>query len=267
MRQRHTWWQRLRSLRHRFWYGVSRRLAWSRGPFCEVPAGDLPARPLAQTQRIDELRRRFGVHFERRLSASTSLNNYEYLDLLDRVWSRCGLRRPSGGVVVDVGCASFWYAAAWQAFFQPAALTGVEVDGHRLFKNGRARIDYAAGYLAGLPHSRFLVADYTDCDLPADVITAWFPFVTAPALLAWRLPLKLLDPGRLFAAARRNLRAGGVLVMANHGLEEAAAARALCSAANFSLVGMVVEPGVLSAERPRPAILSVWCCLTTQYSY
>ena len=35
---------------------------------------------------------------------------------------------------------------------------------------------------------------------PADLITAWFPFLTPAAILAWRLPLSLLAPERLFAA-------------------------------------------------------------------
>ena len=265
--QRYSPWQRLRSLRHRFWYGVSRRLAWSRGMVRETPAGELPARPVAQTLRIAELRRRFEVRFEGRLSVATSLNNYEYLDLLDRAFGLCGLPRPTGGVVVDVGCASFWYAAAWQAFFRPSTLIGVEVEGHRLFKDGHTRIDYAAGYLADLPRARFLVANYADCDLPADVITACFPFVTAPAILAWRLPLTLLEPERLLAAVRRNLRTGGVFLMANHGLDEATRAKELCDAANLTLMGTLTDPGVFGAHRSNPAILSVWRCLTTQNSY
>ena len=70
------------------------------------------------------------------MNAATSVNNYEYLDLLDRGWADSGLPRPEGGAVCDVGCASFWYAAALQAFFRPGQLVGVEVEGHRLFRNG-----------------------------------------------------------------------------------------------------------------------------------
>ncbi len=51
------------------------------------------------------------------MSSETSLNNYEYLDILDRGWSESGVTRPAGGVLCDVGCASFWYAAACTLFF------------------------------------------------------------------------------------------------------------------------------------------------------
>ena len=58
------------------------------------------------------------------------------------------------------GCASFWYAAALEAFFRPRALVGVDVEGYRLFKDGRTRSDYAAGYVGQRPNARFVVADY-----------------------------------------------------------------------------------------------------------
>ena len=172
------------------------------------------------------------------MSAATSTNNYEYLDILDRAWGDSGLPRPEGGVVCDVGSASFWYAAALQAFFRPRELVGVEVEGHRLFKDGHSRIDYAAGYVGQIPGARFLVADYVDCELPADVITAWFPFLTPAALLAWRLPLSMLTPERLFARIYLNLRPKGLLVLVNHGAAEAAIAKVLCSAVGLATVGI-----------------------------
>src|ERR1700727_1610710 len=145
------------------------------------------------------------MQFELRMSAATSLNNYEYLDILDRGWSGSGMDRPAGGELCDVGCASFWYAATLQAFFRPDRMVGVEVEGHRLFRDGRTRIDYAAGYLAQLPTAEFLVRDYASHDAPADVITSWFPFVTPAAIFASRLPLSLLAPEKLFQPIRPNL--------------------------------------------------------------
>src|ERR1700691_242187 len=184
--------QRLRSLRHSFWYAVSERIRWSRGAFEEPPARKLCSVENEQAQRIAALRDRYQVQFELRMSAATSANNYEYLDLLDRGWSGSGMGRPAGGVLCDIGCASFWYAATLQTFFRPDRLVGVEVGGHRLVRDGHTRIDYAAGYLAQLPAAEFLVKDYAGHDEPADVITTWFPFVTPAAILAWRLPLSLL---------------------------------------------------------------------------
>jgi SAM-dependent methyltransferase len=198
------------------------------------------------------------VQFELLMSSVTSVNNYEYLDILDRAWSRAGLAPPSGGVICDIGCASFWYAAALNAFFKPRELVGVEVEGHRLFKNGHTRIDYAKGYVSQIANARFVVADYVTFECPADVITAWFPFLTPTAILAWRLPLFLLAPERLFQQIYHNLKPGGMLVMANHGEGEASRAQELCSAAGFQRVAYLAESGVLSAQRLSPAILSCW---------
>ena len=72
-----------------------------------------------------------------------------------------GPRGPQGvELLCDVGCASFWYAAALEAFFRPRAMVGVDVEGYRLFKDGRTRSDYAAGYVGQRPNARFVVADY-----------------------------------------------------------------------------------------------------------
>jgi SAM-dependent methyltransferase len=199
------------------------------------------------------------------MTAATSINNYEYLDILDRAWRadprpQTRADPPAGGVLYDVGCASFWYAGALQAFFRPARLRGVEVEGHRLFRDGRTRIDYARGYLADFPDAEFIVADYAELAGAADIISAWFPFLTPAAILAWRLPLSLLAPQRLFAQIRENLRPGGLFVMVNHGWEEAALAHDLCAAAGLWQVSSYGAPGVLSGHRALPAVLSRWQC-------
>jgi SAM-dependent methyltransferase len=250
--------QRLRSLRYRLWYGISERVRWSRGVFFELPARELPAVAFEQPQRVAALQRRYQVHFEEGMNAATSLNNYEYLDILDRTWTDSGLPRPQGGVVCDVGSASFWYAAALDAFFRPTELVGVEIEGYRLFKDGHSRIDYAAGYVRQIPGARFLVADYIDCNLPADVITAWFPFVRSAALLAWRLPLSMLKPERLFACIYHNLRPKGLLVLVSHGVAEAAIGRLLCKAAGLTLLSTFADVGAFSGHRVSPAVVSCW---------
>lgn len=237
---------------------MSERLRWSRGTFHETPVGELPVLAPEPSQRIAALRSRYQVQFELLMSSVTSINNYEYLDMLDRAWSRVGRAPPSGGVICDIGCASFWYAAALDAFFKPRELIGVEVEGHRLFKNGYTRIDYAKGYVSQVANARFVVADYITYECPADVITAWFPFLTPAAILAWRLPLALLTPESLFRQIYHNLKTGGVLVMANHEVGEASLAEALCGAAGLRRLTRLEEPGVFSAKRLSPAILSCW---------
>ena len=250
--------QQLRSWRHGFWFGISERVRWSRGIHRETPARELPALSHGQIERIAALRARYQVRFEATLNASTSLNNYEYLDILDRALTSSGLPVAQGGTLCDVGCASFWYAASLQTFFRPDRMVGVDVEGHRLFRDGRTRIDYASGYLAGMPDARFVVADYAGFREPADLITAWFPFVTPAAIRAWRLPLSLLAPERLFGSIQHNLKPGGLFVMINHGLEESTLAEQLCNAAGMHVVSRYGEPGLLSNRRHRPPLLSCW---------
>jgi SAM-dependent methyltransferase len=246
-------------LRHRFWYGVSERVRWSRGAFRETPALRLPALPAEQSRRIAALKDRYQARFESELGTQTSLNNYEYLDILDYAWPSTAPAPPHGmELLCDVGCASFWYAAALDAFFRPRAMVGVDVEGYRLFKDGRTRSDYAAGYLSQRSNARFVVADYLGYTEPADLITAWFPFLTPRAILAWRLPLSLLRPERLIRQIHANLKPGGCFVMVNHGPEEAELAHRWCTAAGFRLTYRQSTPSLLSRGRPFPPVVSWW---------
>jgi SAM-dependent methyltransferase len=251
-------------LRHRFWYGLSERARWSRGTFRETPALQLPALPIDQSRRIAALQERYQVRFESELGVQTSLNNYEYLDILDHAWpgdARPGSAplRPQGmEQLCDVGCASFWYAAALDAFFRPRAMVGVDVEGYRLFRDGRTRSDYAAGYVGQRPNGRFVVADYLSYAEPADVITAWFPFLTPGAILAWRLPLSLLRPEHLIRQIHHNLKPGGIFLMVNHGVEEAGAAHRLCIAAGFEMAWQSSVSTFLSQGRMLPPVVSSW---------
>jgi SAM-dependent methyltransferase len=251
--------QRIRSLRHRFWYGLSERARWSRGTFLETPALQLPTLPIEQSRRIAALQERYQVRFESELGVQTSLNNYEYLDILDHAWPSTAPLRPQGmEQLCDVGCASFWYAAALDAFFRPRAMVGVDVEGYRMFRDGRTRSDYAAGYVGQRPNGRFIVADYLTYTEPADVITAWFPFLTPAAILAWRLPLSLLRPERLIRQIHHNLNPGGLFVMVNHGVEEAGLAHGLCIAAGFELAWQYSGSALLGRRRLLPPVVSSW---------
>jgi hypothetical protein len=60
--------------------------------------------------------------------------------------------------------------------------------------------------------------------------------------LAWRLPLTLLAPERLFRQIRHNLRPDGVYFMVNHGSHEAALASDCCTAAGLQFVARWSEP-------------------------
>jgi hypothetical protein len=137
-------------------------------------------------------------------------------------------------------------------------MVGVEIEGHRMFRNGHSRVDYAAGYVGQLPNTEFVVADYLGYLGRADVITAWFPFLTSTSILAWRLPLSLLAPDRFFAQVRNNLNPQGLFVMVNHGPSEAELAHQRCRAAGLQFCTRWQDPGPLSAYRLSPPVLSWW---------
>ena len=175
--------QRCGSLYHRVWYRIFERLRWSKKPYYEDPIGRLPELAPWQTDCIARLQARYEVAFESHYGQDTTLVNYAYLDLLDQAWAATGRLLGHGGHVTDVGCANCWYARTLHGFFRSAKLTGVELEGFRLYPTGQSRYDAASGYIAAFPGSTFVVGDYGERDEQADVITAWFPFVTpAPVL-------------------------------------------------------------------------------------
>ena len=92
----------------------------------------------------------------------------------------------------------------------------------------------------------------------ADIITAWFPFVTPASVLAWRLPLSLLKPEKLFRQIQHNLGPKGLFLMVNHGATEAELAARWCDAAGLRLAGQWTEPGPLNTHRLSPPVLSWW---------
>jgi hypothetical protein len=248
---------RLRSGYHRIWYEATQALRWSRGLHRETPIGTLLNLTPVQHDRIEELGTIYGTRFELRYPPETTLLNYGYLDMLDRARQALKWTISENRQICDVGSANFAYAAALQAFFQPSQLTGTEVDGHRLYCNGRSRIDYAHGHIQDLAHTNYVVADYRQYSKSAEIITAWYPFVTPKPLLAWRLPLSLFDPSALFAQIANNLVIGGTFVMINHSLTEAAVARNIAETTGLVCRGQYVHD---TPVRPRtqPSVLTLW---------
>ena len=248
---------RVRSGYHRIWYEATQALRWSRGTYRETPLETHHNLTPSQRDRIEELSKIYGMRFELRYPPETSLLNYGYLDLFDRARHSLNWTIPQQQQICDVGSANFAYAAALQAFFQPSQLIGTEVDGHRVYCNGRSRIDYAHGHIQGLPHTQYVVTDYRSFNNSADIITAWFPFVTPKPLLAWRLPLSLFDPAALFATIANNLVVGGTFVMINHSPTEAKVAQSIAETAGLVCRGHYVHDTPLR-PRTQPAVLTLW---------
>lgn len=249
--------QRMRSGYHAFWYRLGEGLCWSRGMYRERPAGYLNHLSGIQQARIASLRKHFAVRFEQHAAHLTALKGYDYLDILEQAWSAWGRPRSVGGVVHDVGSSNFWYAPVLHAFFRPSELTGIEVEGHRIYYNGYSRWDYVRGYIQDLPKTRFVIRDYAQFDQEADVVTAWYPFVTPAPVLAWRLPLSVFSPVAVFRRIARNLKSNGLFVMVNQGVEEAAIAATQCRQVGLELRSSCELRSTIRKQRV-PPVVSCW---------
>lgn len=248
---------RVRSAYHGFWLAVSEKIQFQRGPPVLRASGRLPPLAPAQAARARELGARYGRRFEDERSPATALANYGVLHLLDAAFAAWELPPRRGGTLHDVGCASFWYAPALAAFFAPAALVGVELEGYRLLAGLRSRRDHARANVAGVDGARFEVADYARFAEPADIVTAFFPFVTPGPVLAWRLPLSVLAPEALFARIAANLRHGGQLVLVSHDHDEAKVAIDVAMGAGLRQLGTATGLDPL-VSRPQPPVATLW---------
>lgn len=248
---------RLRSGYHRFWYEASQALRSSWGPFRERGKGHLTNLTPTQQQRTEELAKSYRSHFEQYLPPATAFLNYSYLDILDRARHALRWRVPLNQRVCDLGSANFAYASALHTFFHPNRLTGVEVDGHGLYCNGRSRIDYASGHIQYLSQTEYVVADFRQFTRQADIITAWYPFVSPKPFLAWRLPLSLFNPTAVFAQVANNLIIGGIMIMINHGPAEAEVARSIAEDVGLVCVGHYLHQAPLRPQTADP-VLTLW---------
>jgi hypothetical protein len=130
------------------------------------------------------------------------------------------------------------------------------VTWHWIYIIGYSRLDYAQGYIQHLPNAQFIVKDYVCYERPADIVTAWYPFVTPDPVLAWRMPLSMLAPHTLFARVARNLQPHGRFVMINQGRDEATIAASVCKEIGLFRHGSCE---IKTPLRPRLApVLSVW---------
>ena len=220
-------------------FALRSRLRWSRGrvTLANEDKGELfaflpPAERAAAERRAQQWRRwpelqRLAGHSSR----TTWLDALARLDGLERLVGDHELPVGDDGMVraLDVGCGDFRYAtalAAWLARHgqrpgqapRQVVLRGIELDGHGVYRDGHARADHAAAH-AGLAADgggdvQFQVADFTRRRWPEqDVVTMFFPFLSAHACLQWGVPLSRLRPRRLLARAVAAVRPGGWLLV------------------------------------------------------
>ena len=232
----------LRAPLNRVAFAARSRLGWTRGAprleneqkyelFDYLEAGD---RRSAEATEAD-LRARYALEpLAARSTRRAYRENLYVLSTLDRFAAPPG--RGARVTAIDVGSKDFVYAAAIAAFARGGDearaldVTGVEIDGHVVYRDLYSRADYARAYAAQAGsgvHVR--IADFLEFSAaePAALITMFFPFVTRFALLQWGLPARDYQPAALLAHAASLLAPGGQLVIASHTHEERDALAAL----------------------------------------
>jgi hypothetical protein len=242
-----TWLAFARIPGNAFSFWVRRSLRWSRGlpdlpdepkenlfAYLDDPgpaAGLLPAVANARAraeERERELRERYDLD---RLQACSTAGLYRknlyLLDILERAAQGLDLS-PSGGRLkaMDVGAQDWHYVFALERWLargggahRQVDLRGVELDGHGIYPDLRARCDYARAYAAqtGNPGVAYEVVDFLEvAGSGLDIITWFYPFVARHHLLLWGLPLRHFAPARLIEKAAGMLRPGGWLVVLAH---------------------------------------------------
>ncbi len=252
-----SWSQRWRSLRNDWSLRIAAHIRFSRGVFVEAPCGRLGGQPAARAARIEQLAQNYDVRFETWLAEATSLNNYAYLDVLDRAFAAAGESPPRPAVLADVGSASFWYASVLQVFFRPGRLDGYDVEAWRRYASGHTRQDHANGHAQRWPQTRFHGVDYRQVSQAADLITCWYPFVSATPLLAWGLPLKLLTPKQLLSTIAANLKPDGAFFMVNQGAAEARVAAGIAESVGLRRQWLWDNTDPL-LPRPQCPVASYW---------
>ena len=257
MNDRVSLWDRARSVRHAASLALSERIGRVRRPAPEQPAGDLLHLTPTAADRARALAHRYGVRFELRQDAAGTLSAYEYLDLIDQAVTAWQLEVIPIGVLHDIGCASFAYVGALAALWRPERIVGIEREGYRRLRGGINRAEKAMTNVARVPGAHFVVADYAKFEERADLITAFFPFVTPAPVLGWRMPLSVLQPRLLFARIRTNLSASGSLWMVNHGESEASTAAGYAAEAGLRLARRHVCVPALRARDHAP-VVSQW---------
>jgi SAM-dependent methyltransferase len=276
----------LRAPATEFAFALRSRLRWSRGRvvlanedkgelFAFLPPAERAAaeRRAQHWRRWPELQRLAG-----RSSRTTWLDALARLDGLERLVGAHALPVGDDGVLraLDVGCGDFRYATALAAFFarhgrrsgeapRRVVLRGVELDGHGIYRDGHARADHAAAHAElateGGGDVQFQVADFTRRRWPEqDVVTMFFPFLSAHACLQWGVPLSRLRPRRLLARAVAAVRPGGWLLVVD---QTPAEHRRLCELLAGHPVQLLATASFASAlvpwaERTEGQVATLW---------
>ncbi|BAU29258.1 hypothetical protein DFP93_13221 [Aneurinibacillus soli] len=223
----------LHRLLNPLFFKLRSRIRWSRSGYRIVHPG-------VSISYTGEVRNRFNQlctayptvqTWAREMDEALFRRNVLVLDWLDQFGRRVGeIHRP--GSWLDIGSKNFDYAYAFRAIQAAggdahASLSGVELDGYRVYRDGYSRYDHAM-YHAARTESTYMVDDVLEAKLlSARTVTLLFPFVFAEPLLLWGLSPGAYRPQDIYDRALALTESGGELRIANQGEREAAESYAL----------------------------------------
>lgn len=120
---------------------------------------------------------------------------------------------------LDVGSKTWSYLPGLAAYLQQHRpnyrLTGVELDGYRLYTDGYTRQQYAQALAAFYPQAQYRLADACTVFGPFHGISLLLPFVLPETHRAWGLPTPFFQPATLLRHLVLQLAEGGVLLIIN----------------------------------------------------
>lgn len=157
--------------------------------------------------------------------------------------------------IVDVGAKNFSLAPVIDELFRERScdveLHGIEVDAYRRLRDGYTRADYGRYFARKARNAIYQPTDFLQFKQNCDFIFLLNPFVSKEPLLAWGLPLKFLQPEKLFKHASDLLRpTRGALVLSHPSREEFETGCRLAKQAGFFMGPPVVwEPSNHSIQK------------------
>jgi len=149
------------------------------------------------------------------------------LDLLDVLPLHYFSSLPQQFLSIDIGAKNWKYLPGIALWLERAVgnkkleMFGIEIDAFRLYADFRTRWSYANYYASKLSGQNrsfvYKAADFRGCNLKAELITCFFPFVFENPHRAWGLPRSLFSPSKFFDHLQSCLLPGGLFIMANQG--------------------------------------------------
>ncbi len=131
------------------------------------------------------------------------------------------LKPSSTLTVADIGARNFAFAPVLDKHFtalgyhQPT-IHGIEIDAYRRLIDFHTRADYGHYYAKMIASGQYHPIDFLKWNQPLQIGFLLNPFVTREAILAWGLPLSVLEPIKIFNHAYALLDPqNGVLVLSN----------------------------------------------------